>query len=181
MAGLMIFFISACASSSSNAPQMADDQSAGQPGDTSSEEELARQQSLKEQQLQEEAEQRQFEIERNRFVYEDIFFQKNKYRLGEELGKQAVQELEWKAGWLEAHPAVKVMIEGYCDEGGSAEDNLALGARRAGEGESFFLRRGIARERLSVISYGKERPIATGSTEEARAKNRRVRTQIIGD
>jgi peptidoglycan-associated lipoprotein len=154
---------------------MADDQSAGQAADTSSKEELARQQALKEQQMKEEAEQRQFEIERNRFVYEDIFFKKNKYRLTE----QAAQELEWKTDWLEAHPDVKVLIEGYCDEGGSAEDNLALGARRAGEVESFFLRRGIARERLSVISYGKERPIATGDTEEARAKNRRVRTQII--
>jgi peptidoglycan-associated lipoprotein len=154
---------------------MADDQSAGQTADTSSEEELARQQALNEQQLQNEAEQRQFEIERNRFAYEDIFFAKNKYRLS----GQAITELEWKANWLAAHPNVKVMIEGYCDEGGSAEANLALGARRAGEVESFFLRRGIARERLTVISYGKERPIATGDTEEARAKNRRVRTQII--
>jgi len=154
---------------------MADDQSAKQTDDLSSEEALARQQALEEQQLRQEAERRRFEIERNRFVHEDIFFEKNKYRLTE----QAVRELEWKADWLMAHPEVRVMIEGYCDEGGGAEANLALGARRAGEVESFFLRRGIARERLTVISYGKARPVATGDTEEARAKNRRVRTQII--
>jgi len=175
MAGLMIFAISACASSPSSAPTKADDQSAEQPAEMPSDEANARQQALEAQRLREEAEQRQFEIERNRFVYEDIFFAKNNYRLTE----QAVRELEWKTDWLMAHPDITVMIEGYCDEGGSAEDNLALGARRAGEVESFFLRRGIARERIAVISYGKERLIAKGDTEEARAKNRRVRTQII--
>jgi peptidoglycan-associated lipoprotein len=154
---------------------MADDQSTKQAADTSSEEALARQQALEAQQLQEEADRRQFEIESNRFVYEDIFFEKNKYRLT----AQATRELEWKAAWLLNHPDIKVMVEGYCDEGGRPEDNLALGARRAGEVESFFLRRGIARERLSVISYGKERPIAVGNSEEVRAKNRRVRTAII--
>jgi len=176
-AGLMLFVISACASSPSTAPTRADDQSAGQNADMSGEEALARQQASEEKLLMEEAARRQFEIERNRFVYEDIFFAKNKYRLTD----QAVRELSWKADWLMTYPDIQVMIEGYCDEGGGAEANLALGARRAGEVESFFLRRGIPRERLTVISYGKERPIATGDTEEARAKNRRVRTQIIGD
>ena len=170
-----MFAISACASSPSTAPTAADDQSAEQTTDMSSEETIAHQQAVEEQQRQEEADRRQFEIERNRFVYEDIFFEKNKYRLTD----QAVRELEWKTAWLTNHPDVKVLIEGYCDEGGSAEGNLALGARRAGEVESFFLRRGIPRERLSVISYGKERPIAEGNTEEVRAKNRRVRTDII--
>ena len=177
VAGLMIFAVSACASSPSTAPSMADDQSSGQEMEASGEEAAARQQALEEQQRKEEADHRQYEIERNRFVYEDIYFAKNKYRLSE----QAVRELEWKTEWLQNHPAVKVLIEGYCDEGGSAQDNLALGARRAGEVESFFLRRGIARERLSSISYGKERPIAVGNTEEVRAKNRRVRTLITAE
>jgi outer membrane protein OmpA-like peptidoglycan-associated protein len=53
--------------------------------------------------------------------------------------------------------------------------------RRAGEVQSFFLRRGIARERLTAISYGKERPVATGEGEEVRAKNRRVRTIIVDE
>lgn len=175
VAGLMIFAISACASRPATAPTTADDQSTQQNAETSSEEALARQKALEEQQLQEEADRRQFEIERNRFIYEDIFFEKNKYRLSE----QATSELEWKTNWLLSHPEVKVLIEGHCDEGGRPEDNIALGDRRAGEVQSFFLRRGVARERLSVISYGKERPIASGDTEEARAKNRRVRTLIV--
>jgi peptidoglycan-associated lipoprotein len=175
VAGLMLFTLSACASRQATAPTMADDQSTEQASEASSEEALARQQALEEQQRQEEADRRQFESERNRFIYEDIFFGRNQYRLDE----QARREVMWKAAWLLKYPDIKVLIEGYCDEGGSPEDNLALGARRAGEVESFFLRQGIARERLTAISYGKERPVATGKGEEVRAKNRRVRTQII--
>ena len=138
-------------------------------------EEQARQQALEDERLQMEADRRQFEIERNRFVYEDIFFDKFRYRLDE----KARRELAWKADWLLRHPNVKVLIEGHCDTGGSAEENLALGLRRAGEVKSFFLKRGIDRDRLSAISYGKEHPIATGKGEEVQAKNRRVRTSIL--
>lgn len=177
VAGLMLLTINACAGRQAAAPTAAQDPKAEQPAETSREAELARQQAMEEERLQEEAERRQFEIERNRFVYEDIFFGKNQYRLNE----KARRELEWKADWLLRHPDVKVQIEGHCDEGGSAQDNLALGLRRAGEVQSFFLRRGIARERLTAISYGKERPVATGQSEEVQAKNRRVRTTIIED
>lgn len=171
VAGLILFALSACASRQTAAPTTTDDQAT----ETPSEEALARQQALEEQQRQEEAERRQFESESNRFNYEDIFFGKNKYRLDE----NAQRELEWKTNWLLNNPEIAVLIEGHCDEGGSPEDNLALGARRAGEVKSFFLRRGVARERLTAISYGKERPLATGEGEEVRAKNRRVRTLII--
>ena len=171
----MLFTLSGCASKHAAEPTRAQDQGGQPSAEASDAEVLARQQALEEERLQEEASRRQFEIERNRFVYEDIFFKKNQYRLDE----NALRELEWKADWLLQHPDVKVQIEGYCDEGGSAQDNLALGLRRAGEVQSFFLRRGIDRERLTAISYGKERPVATGKSEEAQAKNRRVRTTII--
>lgn len=174
VAGLILFALNACASRPATSSDAVEAPSTQQDA-AGSEEALARQKALEAQQRQEEADRRQFEIERNRFIYEDIFFAKNQYRLSE----QAVSELAWKADWLLTHPDVKVLIEGHCDEGGRPEDNIALGDRRAGEVQSFFLRRGIARERLSVISYGKERPIATGDSEEARAKNRRVRTLII--
>jgi peptidoglycan-associated lipoprotein len=141
----------------------------------SEEDALARQQAQDEQQRQDESDRRQFEYERNRFIYEDIFFGKNQYRLDE----TAQKELEWKTEWLRNFPEINILIEGHCDEGGSPEDNLALGARRAGEVKSFFLRRGIERERITAISYGKERPLSTENSEEARAKNRRVRTVII--
>ena len=136
---------------------------------------MARQQALEEERLQTEADRRQFAIDRNRFEYEDIFFDKYQYRLDE----KARRELGWKADWLLRHPEVKILIEGHCDAGGSAEENLALGLRRAGEVKSFFLRQGIDRHRLSAISYGKERPVATGKSEEVQAKNRRVRTTIV--
>lgn len=172
IAGLMLFTICACASRPSTAPATAQDQAAVE---TTAQEDMDRQQALEEERLQAEADRRQFQIERNRFEYEDIFFKKYHYRLDE----KARRELEWKADWLQRHPDVKVQIEGHCDSGGSAEENLALGLRRAGEVQSFFLLRGIDRKRLSAISYGKERPIATGKSEEAQAKNRRVRTTII--
>lgn len=176
VAGLMLLVVSACAGRQSTAPTTGHDQSAEQAAEVSGEAELARQEALEEQRRQEEAGlRRQFEIERNRFVYEDIFFEKNQFRLGD----NARRELEWKADWLLRHPDVAVLIEGHCDEGGTPEGNLALGARRAGEVKSFFLRRGISRDRLSAISYGKERPIASGELEEMRAKNRRVRTTIV--
>jgi len=177
VAGLMLFVLSACASKQTAAPIMADDQSKEQMSETSSEEALARQQALEEQQRRDEADRRQFESDRNRFNYEDIFFGRNQYRLDE----HARRELIWKAEWLLNNPDIKVLIEGHTDEGGRPEDNLALGARRAGEVESFFLRSGIERERLTAISYGKERPVATGKGEEVRFKNRRVRTIIIED
>jgi peptidoglycan-associated lipoprotein len=172
VAGLMLFTISACATRPTTAPAAAEDQAVSQ---ATAEKEQTRQQSLEEERLQTESDRRQYEIERNRFIYEDIFFSKYQYRLDE----TARRELEWKADWLLRHPEVKVLIEGHCDTGGSAEENLALGLRRAGEVKSFFLRRGIDRGRVSAISYGKERPIATGNGEEAQAKNRRVRTNIV--
>ena len=169
VAALMLFALSACASKQTAAP------ATEQTSETSSEEALARQQALEEQQRQEEADRRQFESDHNRFIYEDIFFGRNSYHLDE----HARKELLWKAAWLLKYPDIKVLIEGHCDEGGSAEDNLALGARRAGEVKSYFLRQGIDRERLAAISYGKERPVATGEGEDVRFKNRRVRTLIV--
>lgn len=120
---------------------------------------------------------RQYEIERNRFTYEDIFFNKNQYALD----AQARELLNWKAEWLRNHPTVEVIIEGHCAEGGRAENNMALGLRRAGEVKGYLLRKGVARSRLTAISYGSERPIAQGTSEEIQAKNRRVRLMIVED
>ncbi len=120
---------------------------------------------------------RRYEIERNRFVYEDIFFARNKYQLDD----QARADLDWKAYWMQSHPKVKIVIEGHCAEGGSAENNMALGLRRAGEVKGYLLRQGIARDRLTAVSYGSERPIAQGEGEEVQAKNRRVRTVIAAE
>ena len=76
--------------------------------------------------------------------------------------------------WLKANPKVKVRLEGHCDERGTAEYNLALGQKRSEAAKTFLEGLGIARQRISAISYGKERPLDPGHDEAAWAKNRRV-------
>ncbi len=125
----------------------------------------------------EQEDRRRYEIERNRFTYEDIFFAKNQHRLDQ----QARDLLDWKADWLMAHPQLKVVIEGHCGEGGNPEGNMALGLRRAGEVKGYLLHKGVARDRLTAISYGNEQPVARGEGEEIQAKNRRVRLMIVED
>lgn len=75
---------------------------------------------------------------------------------------------------LKKHASLKVLIEGHCDERGSAEYNLALGERRAKSALAYLLTLGVPGKRLSVISYGKEKPSDTGHDEAAWAKNRRA-------
>jgi peptidoglycan-associated lipoprotein len=124
--------------------------------------------------VDDQAARRQYEIERNRFIYEDIFFAKNKYQLDD----RAREQLDWKAQWLRAHPQVEVVIEGHCGEGGRSEHNLALGLRRAGEVKGYLIRQGVARERLTAVSYGSEQPLVQGKGEAIQAQNRRVRLVI---
>jgi len=73
----------------------------------------------------------------------------------------------------------KVKLEGHCDERGSDEYNLALGENRAKTAMNYLLTLGVPAERLSIISYGKEKPVDNGQTEEAWAKNRRVEFTIV--
>jgi peptidoglycan-associated lipoprotein len=107
---------------------------------------------------------------RVKFMYEDVYFKRGSIRLDQ----AAKRLLDKKTQWLEAHPDVKVVIEGHTDGRGSKEYNLALGDRRSGAVKSYLMKKGIARERLIAISYGKEKPAVAGRTEKDRAKNRRV-------
>jgi peptidoglycan-associated lipoprotein len=75
---------------------------------------------------------------------------------------------------LKTQTAAKIKIEGHCDERGSAEYNLALGERRAKSAMQYLITLGVQADRLSVISYGKEKPAVQGNDEEAWAKNRRA-------
>jgi peptidoglycan-associated lipoprotein len=86
--------------------------------------------------------------------------------------------LQRQATWLQKYPAVRVTIEGDCDERGTREYNLALGARRANAVKEFLVSLGVAASRVETISYGKEHPICTQSTEECWAQNRRGVTGI---
>jgi peptidoglycan-associated lipoprotein len=91
----------------------------------------------------------------------------------------AVPVLGAQASWLERYPTVRVRIEGNCDERGTREYNLALGARRADKVREFLISHGVNDARITTISYGKERPIDAGHDETAWARNRNAHTAII--
>ena len=81
--------------------------------------------------------------------------------------------LDASAEWLKAHPDQLTLIEGNCDERGTNEYNLALGERRANAAMSYLVSRGIEAGRVSIISYGKERPVCADHNEACWSKNRR--------
>jgi len=103
-----------------------------------------------------------------------IYFGYDRY----DLTAQAQQTLRDQAAWLRQHPNVTVLLEGHCDERGTREYNLALGARRANAAKRFLVSLGIDPNRVRTISYGKERPEALGSNEAAWAQNRRGVTVV---
>ncbi len=84
-----------------------------------------------------------------------------------------------QARWMLANPSVKGSIEGHADERGTREYNLALGERRANSAKNFLIASGVPAARLTVISWGKERPAAVGSDENAWAQNRRSVTVVV--
>jgi len=88
--------------------------------------------------------------------------------------------LQRQATWLQKYPAVRVTIEGDCDERGTREYNLALGARRANAVKEYLVSLGVSASRVETISYGKEHPMCTQSTEDCWAQNRRGVTGITG-
>ena len=84
-----------------------------------------------------------------------------------------------QARWMLANPSVKGSIEGHADERGTREYNLALGERRANSAKNFLIASGVPAARLTVISWGKERPAAIGSDENAWSQNRRSVTVVV--
>jgi peptidoglycan-associated lipoprotein len=86
--------------------------------------------------------------------------------------------LSSQAAWLARYPSVNVRIEGNADERGTREYNLALGARRANSIKDFLVAHGVSASRIETVSFGKEKPIDAGTTEEAYAKNRNGHTAI---
>ncbi|NIJ39560.1 peptidoglycan-associated lipoprotein [Sphingopyxis panaciterrae] len=87
--------------------------------------------------------------------------------------------LRSQAAWLARYPGVRVTVEGHADERGTRDYNIALGERRANAAKNYLASLGVDPDRMGVISYGKERPAAAGSNEEAYAQNRRAVTLVI--
>jgi peptidoglycan-associated lipoprotein len=87
--------------------------------------------------------------------------------------------LQSQATWLAKYPDKRITIEGHCDERGTREYNLALGEKRANSTKNALVALGVNAARITTISYGKERPDATGSDEDAYAKNRRAVTVTV--
>jgi peptidoglycan-associated lipoprotein len=104
-----------------------------------------------------------------------IYFGTDKYDIDE----ASRATLTAQAQWLIANPNVRASIEGHADERGTREYNQALGERRANAARDFLVSQGVPTSRLVVTSWGKERPVALGSNEEAWAQNRRAATVVI--
>jgi peptidoglycan-associated lipoprotein len=99
----------------------------------------------------------------------DVYFDYDMY----DVRSDAVTVLQANADWLRAHPKANIVVEGHCDERGSAEYNLGLGDRRANSTRDYLLSLGISGNRIRTISYGKERPQCTESNEGCWQRNRR--------
>lgn len=100
----------------------------------------------------------------------DIHFAYDSFEL-DEPSRQTLQE---NGQWLKDHANIRVEIEGHCDDRGTVEYNLALGAKRAAAAKNYLVNLGIGRDRMTTISYGEELPLCHEETEECWARNRRA-------
>jgi peptidoglycan-associated lipoprotein len=101
----------------------------------------------------------------------DIRFEFDRY----ELRADARDTLDANAKWLKEHPSIRVEIEGHCDERGTNEYNMGLGAKRGQAAKDYLVSLGISAQRLSTVSYGEEIPVCTEHAESCWEKNRRDR------
>jgi peptidoglycan-associated lipoprotein len=105
----------------------------------------------------------------------DVFFDFDRY----DLKTDARDTLRTNADWLKSNPSARIEIEGHCDDRGTNEYNLALGAKRAQAAKDYLVTLGILSERLSTISYGEEIPVCREQTESCWSRNRRARFVVI--
>ncbi len=115
----------------------------------------------------------QDDLEQN--VGHRVFFGYDQYSLT----AQAQSTLQRQADFLKQYPNVRIQVSGNCDERGTREYNLALGARRAEAARAYLVSMGVDSSRITTVSYGKERPIDPRSTEEAWSLNRNATSTIV--
>ena len=100
----------------------------------------------------------------------DVFFDFDK----SDIRPDAARTLDTNLDWIKSNPTALILIEGHCDERGTNAYNLALGDRRAKATRDYLMARGVTSERITVISYGEERPVCIERNESCWAKNRRA-------
>jgi peptidoglycan-associated lipoprotein len=104
-----------------------------------------------------------------------VFFDTDRFNI--DAADQAT--LAGQAQWLARYPEKRIVIEGHCDERGTRDYNLALGERRANAAKNYLASLGVDASRIQTVSYGKERPAAVGSNEQAWGQNRRAVTITV--
>jgi len=124
---------------------------------------------------EEEAARRLLQQQISAFESEKIYFDYDRA----ELKAEAQATLEKKAKFLEDNPSYSVTIEGHCDERGTNEYNLALGERRADAAKKYLSSLGISSGRITTVSYGEEKPVATGHDESSWSQNRRDEFKLV--
>jgi len=108
-------------------------------------------------------------------VGDRVYFDLDQYRLSSD----AQTVLKRQAAWLASYPKVNILVAGNCDERGTREYNLALGERRASVVKDYLVSLGVDKARIQTVSYGKERPIAIGTSDAALAQNHNGYPQLI--
>ena len=104
-----------------------------------------------------------------------VYFAYDSYKLTGD----ARNVLKNSAKWLKDNGSATIQVEGHCDERGTTEYNLALGERRANAAKDYLVRLGVDASRVSIISYGEERPVDPGHDETAWSKNRRAAFVVL--
>lgn len=102
--------------------------------------------------------------------FKDGFYDYDKYNIRDD----QIANLQFNADYLKKWPKVRILIEGHCDERGTAEYNMALGSKRANAAKDYLVSLGIDASRIETISFGKEKPFATGHSEDSWWQNRRA-------
>ena len=132
------------------------------------------QQKMDEQMGKEQAMKDAVAMAKDNFLNQDVLFAYD----SSDLDATAVMLLKAKLSWLSANTNVSAIIEGHCDERGTTDYNLALGERRASVVKAYLVNLGISASRLMTISYGEEKPLSSGNTEDAYRLNRRAHFAI---
>ncbi|MBI4686275.1 MAG: peptidoglycan-associated lipoprotein Pal [Nitrospirae bacterium] len=103
-------------------------------------------------------------------VFKDVLFDFDKY----DIKADARAALDSAASWLKKNSAVKILVEGHCDERGTNEYNLALGEKRAKAAKDYLTSQGVSASRINTITYGEEKPLCTEQNEGCYQRNRRA-------